>query len=77
MDKTFPIRINFIVNGIHPMMDIKQKYPFLFSGAGIRTEFARLTEFDVKERFLYKLSTVQEKFAKLSEMKNENEGKTE
>ena len=69
MDITFAKRRQFITAEVHPIIDIQEHWPFLFSIKGISEEFFRLTEFDLKRVFLQNLSKYEDKLLRLPVLK--------
>ena len=51
MAKTFSVRRSFILNEASTIVDVREKYPFLFSLTGVADKFYNLTEYNLDDKF--------------------------
>ena len=74
MEKTFQVRRDLVLQGTTSLIDIKEKYPFLFSRSGFLEEYRLIMKADLEDTFSRKLDKVALKIFELPPKKTEVEG---
>ena len=77
MEKTFQVRRDLVVKGTTALIDIKDKYPFLFSKSGLLEEYKLIMNAELHDTFLRKLDKVALKIFNLPPKRTEVEGLVE